>query len=121
MRQLLENGKVPPMFHEFVGQEIDPFFQGTNYQLSTEPVQAGSAENREGSFNLGPRTNITQYFWDDKAIDTLQDENLTWFFDENYSKAVANLVNTKAVMIGKDVEVTEGLSRYLILIGKTLP
>jgi hypothetical protein len=118
VRHDLKNGLVPPIFHAVVNSGT-PLFSTTIHKLSPDPVSAGtSAENTEALILSSLCDPYDVLFAGNPLVanSRVLDEAIlpkAWVFDKKATNAVAQLVNTKAIMLGADVESTDGLETVL--------
>jgi hypothetical protein len=115
----LKNGVVPPIFHSVVSKG-KPLFSSTSHKLSPDPVRPGTVTKNAREPILTSLSNPYDVLFSDKpslANPRVLDGSIplpgAWDFDEIATDGVAKLVNTKAIMLGADVESTEGLKSVL--------
>jgi hypothetical protein len=113
----LAHGVVPPIFHAVVSKGT-PLFSTAIHKLSSDPVSAGTAiENRKAPLlsSLSNPYNVLFTGNPPAANSRVLDAACpgAWEFDTKSTDSVAQLINTKAVMLGADVECTDGLKSVL--------
>jgi hypothetical protein len=109
VRADLKLGVVPPVYHALV-RGCDPF--GVNTSVSFDEVKAGSVTK---TGDKGPELKAEGNMWqslfakDGGAYEEISDEGLCpreWTFSLVKTQELTELVNTKAKMIGEDLETT---------------
>ena len=121
-------GRIPPIFHTLILERKNWLFSPEKIEESSEkkfhsirfsvnPVTAGNAmPDTAGTISAEPDASYIAAFFEEGSVarQEVKDRSLTnpWIFSENYSQAMASLVNTPAVMIGEDMEVTK-LKQYM--------
>jgi hypothetical protein len=117
----LNNGRVPPMFHAVVSKS-KPLFRTTSHKLSSDPVMAGAMAStdtiKECILTAGDDPYAVLFTGDPPAANSrVLDEDIplpgAWKFSAQATAAVVKLVNSKAAMLGADVEVTDNLKSAL--------
>jgi hypothetical protein len=109
----LEMGLVPPAYHALV-RGYDPFGSRTSVP-SGKSVKAG--KNIEDGNPCPHFDRYEENFFDtfvtnDKAYKQVRDEDLhpyIWKYNATAATSIERLVNTKAKMVGEDLEITENL------------
>ena len=124
VERTLRHGKVPPIFHTLIHDHKNRLFpiipkvpvslspdEKNFISLSAHTVKAGSAETSEiGTLPLRKDKSYLSAFFDNGSARTQVNDSMLqnpWIFDEEYTKTIAALVNTPAVMIGEDMEITK--------------
>jgi hypothetical protein len=123
VKESLLVGKVPPIFHTLVHERENVLFSEISTKVSLEPneedciflspatVSAGSSEsNNVGTIpSDDDKSYITAFFDNGMARNQVEDlsQAIQWKFSATYTETIASLVNTPAVMIGEDMEITK--------------
>jgi transcription initiation factor TFIIIB Brf1 subunit/transcription initiation factor TFIIB len=115
----LKKGRVPPIFHAVVSKS-KPLFSTLIHKLSSDPVRSGSATKNEMIPTLSSLSDPYNFLFsgdplvaNSKVLDTGIPLPAAWEFDKAATGTVVKLVNSKATMMGADVESTDGLDSAL--------
>jgi transcription initiation factor TFIIIB Brf1 subunit/transcription initiation factor TFIIB len=115
----LKKGRVPPIFHAVVSKS-KPLFSTSIHKLSSDPVRPGTAAKSETVPKLSSLSDPYNILFSDNqsvANSIVQDKGIPspgeWEFDKAATRTVVKLVNSKATMMGADVESTDGLDSAL--------